>query len=118
MRLLAVRGVVRLELERGVLDVEVLCKALLELREERRRPALLDQLRRHSDVRREHGSAAGQLPDVHIVDTGHAVEGLCDRADAPPTLDLVSPADRAPHLSACLRHKELNLAGIRERTPL
>ncbi|CAM3539787.1 ABC transporter ATP-binding protein [Occultella aeris] len=48
----------------------------------------------------------------------YAVEGLCDRADAPPTLDLVSPADRAPHLSACLRHEELNLAGIRERTPL
>jgi peptide/nickel transport system ATP-binding protein len=48
----------------------------------------------------------------------YAVEGLCDRADAPPSLDLVSTADRSPHLSACLRHEELNLAGIRERTPV
>ena len=67
----------RLQLEGRVLDVEVRRQAALQARENLARTPRGDRRRVNDDVRREHGSAASELPHVDVVH-GHDIIGRQD----------------------------------------
>ena len=71
----SVRGVLRLapvadlDLERAVLDVEVVFETTTQLIQH----VLLLCARMDDDMRRHHAHAAGQVPDVKVMYIGHAI---------------------------------------------
>lgn len=72
VRILAFGVTGRLELEGGMLDIEVLGEALLQLFQQPRCPALRENLGVDAHMRGEDRRTSGELPYVHIVHAHNA----------------------------------------------